>query len=228
MYKSISVASESQKGSHLLKTGTIRSVNNNIVHPHTKLDLESSNKIVDKICSKYSISNRSTDIESYRRLMKDAYMYSGNDYTPSDEDVMDFIQHHDRDGDGIVSGNDLKNVCSHYLCGPAGTGMSLDRKDDENSDLISYFKQVIENTRDIPDQVHAIKMFEKYDSDGDGVLSKDEIRRMMIDTYKILNKDKMPTDEEINKHFGTDLKMSKQTFLDKILGSMSKRKLFPK
>lgn len=47
---------------------------------------------------------------------------------------------------------------------------------------------------------HAKTIFEKYDKDRSGQLGADEIRPMMIDTYKALNANYNPTEKDIRKY----------------------------
>ena len=47
---------------------------------------------------------------------------------------------------------------------------------------------------------HAQTIFQKYDSDRSGQLGPEEIRPMMVDTYKALNANYDPTEEDIKKY----------------------------
>lgn len=47
---------------------------------------------------------------------------------------------------------------------------------------------------------HAKTIFEKYDTDHSGNLGSDEIRPMMVDTYKALNSNYDPTDKEVKEY----------------------------
>jgi len=215
------------KGSVQLKAGTLHEVNQQVTHPYTKLDLESSQMIAERIFKHYTGGGYSSSItpEQAKRMIQDAYKAVGRRDEPSEDDIKDYIIFHDRDGDQLFTQKDLENACAQYLCGPGGSGLSLLGKHTARENLIEYFVQDEDPNVVMPDLAHIDKLFDSYDKDGNGELDRNEVRRLIADTYRLIGKDKQITDQDIDIYMGGKDRMTKRAYEENVIGSMAKRHL---
>ena len=218
--------SNSMKGSVMLKCGTIHEINSQVVHPFTKLDTESGRMIGERVFEHYSGSPYagSLNADQVRRLLEDVNRLTRRKEPVTDEDIRDFLEYHDKDNDKSISRNDILSLSEQYLCGPGGSGLSLTSKHTAREDLIEFFIQDEDPNVKMPNMTHVSKLFESYDTDGNGSLDRSEIRRLLTDTYKLLKREP-PTDEEIDSYMGGKNRITKEEYIAAITNSLAKRHL---
>ena len=226
-YSSTSGSASNMRGSVHLRSGIIHEVTTQLVHPYTRLDYESCNYIADKIFKQYGGTGYSTKIsfEQAKRIMQDVNKACGRKEEPTEEDIKDFVRFHDRDDDGEFTKKDLEAVCTNYLSGPGGNGYSLLGKETPNQRLINYFKQEQDPNLIMPDMTHVSRLFDQYDNDHNGELDRREVRDLLQDTFKVLKKDHVPTEEEVNSYLGGKERINKTEFENMLLNSLAKRNL---
>lgn len=112
--------------------------------------------------------------------------------------------------------------------GPKGYGMSLLNKNIEETILEKLFKEL--NFQQHDDSSQCRKLFEKYDLDQDGYLTKRDIKRLMKDTYE--KKDlKIEIDEDNVQHYfylldqDEDQKISFEEFESYFIRAINERNL---
>lgn len=226
-------AATNMKGSVYLKTGKIQQVNERLTHPFTKLDLPSAQMITQKLFSHYTRGNLGTSgsfgrlgKEEAKRMMIDAYKCAGRDYSPTDEDVEDYIAYHDRDNDGGISAQDLEIACTNYLCGAAGEGYSLQGRYENRDLLLDYFVQDNDPNSETPLLTTIGNMIDDCGTGGaDGDLSASDIRQLLSETYRLLGKHRQFTDQEISAVMEGRQRLSKRQFGEMVQKSLVKRRI---
>lgn len=150
-------------------------------------------KLCDKLMTVYNSSGSGilNDVE-LGTLMRDSY---GN--TNSNLTNKDLGQFKDIFGSGgKVSREDLLRALTKYLGGGGSTGFNFYSMSKKDKIMMEALKTL--SREEIEKELsQARTLFLKYDSDGSHRLTKEEVRPMMVDTYKQMGQEFNPTDQEV-------------------------------
>lgn len=168
--------------------------------PH-RIDRESAKSLAQKFFEHYnrSKSGKIEDNEA-RTMITDAYSALGKSYTPTDEDTAEYIESNDIDEDGSFTQKDVEKICEKFLCGPSGIGLNLLGVDSEKEKLLKYLFKELGSEPVNRELEKAALIFDKYDTDKDGYLDKDNLRQMIKDTYSHLKNNVEPSEEDLDAY----------------------------
>jgi Ca2+-binding EF-hand superfamily protein len=162
-----------------------------------KFDDECLARIANIILHEYD-KDRSNYIDQAEisPLMMAAYDPQKPVPSPSQIDVQSYLSTHDSDGDGRLSQSDIFHSLKRTLGDP--TGINIYRSHTHKA-IYSLVEQSLGRSRVEGELSRARSLFRKYDRNNSGYLERDEIRQMMIDSYRILRKTFNPTDNDIDQ-----------------------------
>lgn len=185
------------------------------LHPSTRIDLESAQALASKLFDHYTSSGHFSQSDALK-LIKDVKSVTNNSKQEEEDEEEEisnqFLSHHDRDGDGVLSKKDFIECCVQYLCGPGGSGVNLFGKISPKQELIEALYGEVGGDEVENELSKARLIFDKYDLNGDEFLDRSEVRKMIKDTYENLKDNIKLTDEAVDRYFS----MIGSQFKDKI------------
>lgn len=221
------------------------------VTAYTVSEREASN--VSRRLFEYYDRNRSGELEDTEiaNMLKDLYKGISPDFVPTSVEVQGLRKVLDRDRDGKVTVEDLRLQTDRHLCVDNSFGVdgyypfakqSINFSqnplmfDSEFGrprplDELTRASGLIHPVRDAEIGLsHARKVFERYDTDKNKVLEPQEILPILIDTFKMLNRDRLPTREDIELYLGMmdgngDKRVSVEEFESFFLRAAHKRNI---
>lgn len=187
-----------------LSTYTIKKDSN--IHPLTKIDLESAESLASKLFDYYSSgsSNQLTPDNALKIIQDVRKITGGEDKSDPEEDKessKEFVKHHDKDNDGVLSKRDFIRCCVRYLCGSGDSGVNLSGKISLKEQLLEALHEKIGKGVVEKELAGARIIFAKYDLNGDQYLDRSEVRNMIRDTYENLKNNIVLTDQVVDKYF---------------------------
>lgn len=125
-------------------------------------------------------------------MIVDSYRAFNRNFTPSKGDIDAYFKVLDRNKDGRVNLQDIENICIRYLV--AGQLETVEvRKEVVKRAAPKYTKEALQRLE------VARRLFKMFDVSGDGNLGKDEVRLLLIETYKQMGMhDFNPTREDVD------------------------------
>lgn len=157
--------------------------------------------------------------EAIGDMLKDLYKGIIPNYTPSPSDIEGMRRVFDRNGDGRVTFDDLNSKVSKYLTVEnvhsvegyypyAKHSIELNQnplmfdskfgKQQLPDELTKLYGKVHTSRSLECDMEHARKLFEQYDFNRSRSLERSEILSVIIDTFKLLNRDTLPSKEDVD------------------------------
>ena len=124
-------------------------------------------------------------------MIVDSYRAFNRNFTPSKGDIDAYFKVLDRNKDNRVSLQDIENICIRYLV--AGQMETVEvRREVVKKAIPKYTKEALQRLE------VARRLFKMFDTSGDGQLGKDEVRMLLIETYKQMGMhDFNPTSEDV-------------------------------
>lgn len=221
------------------------------ISAYTVSESEATN--VSRRLFEYYDRNRSGELEDSEiaNMLKDLYKGISPDFTPTSLEIQGLRKVLDKDRDGRVTLEDLRMQTDKHLCVDNSFGVegyypfakqSINFSqnplmfDSEFGrprpiDELTRASGLIHPVRDAEiGLTHARKVFERYDTDKNRVLEPQEILPILIDTFKMLNRDRLPTREDIELYLGMmdgngDKRVSVEEFESFFLRAAHKRNI---
>eukprot|EP01017_Pseudomicrothorax_dubius_P037712 TRINITY_DN5569_c0_g1_i1.p1 TRINITY_DN5569_c0_g1~~TRINITY_DN5569_c0_g1_i1.p1 ORF type:complete len:212 (-),score=54.47 TRINITY_DN5569_c0_g1_i1:80-715(-) len=154
-------------------------------------DLENARAIARRIFDTYD-RDRSGVIEPYEigAMMTDAYKTINKAFSPSKADIDSYIRVLDRNGDGKVTLSDIEQIVIRFLLGE-----DYARTAPREVNTRPVYSPEVQARLD-----QARRIFQRYDRDGSGYIDENEVPQMMIDTYKAMGVNYIPTQADVDSY----------------------------
>lgn len=161
--------------------------------------------------------------EAISDMLKDLYKGIIPNYTPSPVDIEGMRRVFDGNGDGKVTFDDLNSKVNKYLTVDnaheiegyypyAKHSIELNQNPllfDSNfgkqhfpDDLTKLYGKVHTSKSIEHDMAHARKLFDMYDYNRSRNLERSEILSVIIDTFKLLNRNQLPSKDDVDLYLG--------------------------
>ncbi len=125
-------------------------------------------------------------------MIVDSYRAFNRDFTPSKGDIDAYFKVLDRNKDSRVNLEDIENLCIRYLVAGKMEVVQV-RKEVVKRKAPVYTKEALQRLE------VARRLFKMFDTSGDGNLGKEEVRLLLIETYKQMGMhDFNPTAEDVD------------------------------
>lgn len=125
-------------------------------------------------------------------MIVDSYRAFNRNFTPSKGDIDAYFRVLDRNKDGRVNLQDIENICIRYLVAGQLETVEVKREVVKRA-APKYTKEALQRLE------VARRLFKMFDTSGDGNLGKDEVRLLLIETYKQMGMhDFNPTREDVD------------------------------
>lgn len=184
-------------------------------------------------------------------MLKDLYKGIDANYRPTQADVSGLKQVFDRNGDGRVTAEDLQATVDRYLSVDNTHGipdyypfaksaisfnqnpLTFDSRFGRTSE--EYLQRQVNGNTAVRDYElgldNARKIFKQYDRNQNKQLERSEILPIIFDTFKLLNKDTLPSREDIDLYLGMmdgngDRNVSMQEFETFFVKAAQRRNLY--
>lgn len=156
-------------------------------------DLEGAKAVARRLFDTYD-RDRDSNISNAEvvPMIVDSYRAFNRNFTPSKGDIDAYFKVLDRNKDGRVNLQDIEALCIRYLV--AGQLETVEvRKEVVKRAAPKYTKEALQRLE------VARRLFKMFDTSGDGNLGKDEVRLLLIETYKQMGMhDFNPTKEDVD------------------------------
>ena len=155
-------------------------------------DLEGAKAVARRLFDTYD-RDRDQSINNVEvvPMIVDSYRAFNRNFTPSKGDIDAYFKVLDRNKDGRVTLQDIETLCIKYLVAGQMETMEV-RKEVVKRAAPKYTKEALQRL-DV-----ARRLFKMFDTSGDGNLGKDEVRLLLIETYKQMGmSDFNPTPEDV-------------------------------
>lgn len=155
-------------------------------------DLEGAKIVARRLFEKYD-RDRDGNINNGEvvPMIVDSYHSFNRNFTPSKGDIDTYFKILDRNKDGRVNLPDLETLCIKYLV-PGKMETVEGRKEVVKKAAPKYTKEALQRLE------VARRLFKMFDVSGDGSLGKEEVRLLLIETYKQMGmNDFNPTGEDV-------------------------------
>ena len=156
-------------------------------------DLEGAKAVARRLFDTYD-RDRDQSINNVEvvPMIVDSYRAFNRNFTPSKGDIDAYFKVLDRNKDGRVSLQDIETLCIKYLVAGQMETMEV-RKEVVKKAAPKYTKEALQRLE------VARRLFKMFDTSGDGNLGKDEVRLLLIETYKQMGmSDFNPTAEDVD------------------------------
>jgi len=156
-------------------------------------DLEGAKAIARRLFDTYD-RDRDGNINNVEvvPMIVDSYRAFNRNFTPSKGDIDAYFKVLDRNKDGRVNLPDIETLCIKYLVAGQMETMEV-RKEVVKRSAPKYTKEALQRLE------VARRLFKMFDTSGDGNLGKDEVRLLLIETYKQMGmSDFNPTTEDVD------------------------------
>lgn len=125
-------------------------------------------------------------------MIVDSYHAFNRNFTPSKGDIDAYFKILDRNKDGRVNLPDIETLCIKYLV-PGKMETVEVRKEVVKKAAPKYTKEALQRLE------VARRLFKMFDVSGDGSLGKEEVRLLLVETYKQMGmNDFNPTGEDVD------------------------------
>ena len=206
------MSSISKDYSHMT-SGVYRHVNEEVVHPYTKLDLESADSVANKVFNTYAGEYSSQlSRENVFRIITAANRMAGRVEEASEEDIDDFISFHSPLSKAI-SRNTITTRLRGYLTGPGNSGLNLSQMSHIRSSLVNYLVNA-----GLDDSSKNIDLlFDTFDHDKNGALDRSEISHLIKETFQFLGINEEPSESQINFYLQGKQHISKPEYQNLVM-----------
>ncbi|EAR87509.3 25 kDa calcium-binding protein (macronuclear) [Tetrahymena thermophila SB210] len=186
-------------------------------------DIEGAKTVARRIFENYD-KGRKGRIENTDcvPMITEAYKSFNSFFAPSSDDIKAYHRVLDRNGDGIVTYQDIEELCIRYLTGTTVQRTIVTEEKVKKSSKPKYNPEV-EAKLDV-----ARRLFKRYDKDGSGQLQDDEIAGLLKDTYAEMGMSNFtPTKEDVKiwlqmADTNSDGSVSLEEYEDLIIKSLQK------
>ena len=163
------------------------------------------------------------DNQAIADMLRDLYKGIITDYVPSPAEIDGLRRVLDKNGDGHVTIDDVHSKVVKHLCVDnihpvdgyypyAQQTIKLDQnpllfesnfgRASQVGPLTTLYDQVHTKGSLEDEAVFARKLFDKYDANKSKTLERNEILSIIIDTFKYLNRDTLPSKEDVDLYLG--------------------------
>lgn len=180
---------------------------------------------VSKRIFDYYDRNRSGELETNEigEMLKDLYKGIRPGFTPQASDISGLKRVFDKNGDGKVTIQDLESLVDRYLCVDNAHGVEGYYPHAKEAIKFNTNPLLFSSTfgKNIPadelsvlsgkshvigdlesNLINARRMFQRYDANKNNYVEQKEILPIIVDTFKMLNRDLLPSREDIELYLG--------------------------
>ncbi|CAD8181751.1 unnamed protein product [Paramecium octaurelia] len=165
-------------------------------------DVESAKHVARRLFESYDRDrNGILDQGEVAPMMVDAYKGMSKGFNPSKSDIDTYLRILDRNGDGKITIQDIEALAIKYLVGITGESPKRPKR---------QYSKFVEERLDV-----ARRLFRKFDQDGSGFITENEVPQLLIETYKSMGIHYNPTQEDVKSWMRmTDLNDDGQVSLE--------------
>ena len=142
--------------------------------------------------------DRSSDLNKGEvgTMISDIYKSFNRQYNPKTEDIEEYSKILDINSDGMISYQDIENICIKYL---VHTNVTRNIQDSIKIVRKEKVKKATRYTPEVEAKLElARRLFNRVDSDKSGFIEEDEVPKLLRETYKEMGNDKfIPSAEDV-------------------------------